>query len=159
MRLQSILARKATLVVAVIAGGCATLENVVEPPSVQLNSVELTNIDLKDQTFLLGFDIVNPNPFPLPIASIKYGVSLDGHRFASGETDRSFTVPADGDSDFSISVSLDLMHTAPTLFWLVRDAAQRDIPYQLDGQLGVDLPFAKPVPFSSAGSIRIHAGR
>ena len=157
MRLQSIPASAAVFVIAAAIGGCATLENVVDPPNVNLKSVQLTNIGLRSQTFLLGFDVVNPNPIPLPVASVRYGVSLDGQRFASGETDGAFTVPANGDSDFSISVSLDLMRTAPTLFWLVREASERDIPYQLDGELGVDLPFAKPLPFRSSGEIRLSA--
>ncbi len=157
MHLQKFPASAAILLLAAVVNGCATLENVVDPPSVSLKSVQLTNIGLKSQTFVLGFDVVNPNPIPLPVASIQYGVSLDGQRFASGETDGAFTIPANGDSDFSISVSLDLMRTAPTLFWLVRDARERDIPYQLDGHLGVDLPFAKPLPFRSSGSIRLSA--
>lgn len=143
------------LLAAGLLSACASMENFISTPTVQLNSVQLTDIDITSQTFLLGFDIVNPNSFPLPIANIEYGVSLDGYRFASGETGAAFTVPANGDSEFAISVNLDLMQTAPTLFWIVRDAARRDIPYKLEGQLGVDIPLTKPVPFKSTGNIRL----
>lgn len=159
MNLQ-MLSRTASAITAVaVLGSCASMENVISAPSVQLKSVRLASVDLRDQTFLLGFDVVNPNPFPLPIESIRYGITLDGYRFASGETAGGFSVPAQGDNDFSISVSLDLMRTAPALFWLVRDAAHRDIPYRLDGQFGVDLPFARPLAFSSSGHIRVHSGQ
>jgi len=145
------------LLFATLLSACAGMQNFVSAPTVKLKSVQLTDIDLASQTFLLGFDIANPNPFPLPVANIAYGVALDGQRFASGETVGAFTVPAGSDSEFAISVNLDLMRTAPTLFWTVRDAARRDIPYELEGELGVDMPLAKPVAFKSAGQIRLGA--
>jgi LEA14-like dessication related protein len=145
-----------TLVTGVLLCACATTENLVSAPTVQLKSVQLTDLDLAGQTFLLGFDIANPNPFPLPVASIEYGVALDGHRFASGETAGAFTVPAGSGSEFAIKVNLDLMRTAPTLFWTVRDAARGEVPYELEGELGVDIPLIKPVTFRSAGQIRLN---
>jgi len=147
-----------TVLMGVLISACASMENFVSAPTVELKSVQLTDMDLAGQTFLLGFDIANPNPFPLPVASIEYGVALDGYRLAGGETTGSFTVPASSDGEFAIRVNTDLMRTAPTLFWTVRDAARRDMPYELEGELGVDIPLTKPVAFRSAGRIRLEPG-
>ena len=130
----------------------------IEKPGVSLRNVEVTDIDLDGQTFVLDFDVVNPNPFPLPIRSVSYGVELEGLRLASGETQCAFTVPAGGDSHFAISVDVDLMHTAPQLMFIVREGIYRDIPYALEGSLAVDVPFVKPVAFRNRGSIRFDAG-
>jgi LEA14-like dessication related protein len=144
-------------VVLVLIAGCASLENIVAAPGVSLRNVKVESLDLAAQTFLLSFDVTNPNPFPLPINSISYAVELDGHRFASGATESAFTVPASGDGEFAISVDLNLLQTAPELMFIVRDGVRRDIPYALNGQLGVDIPLAKPVHFQTDGQIRLQS--
>ncbi|MDX1516241.1 MAG: LEA type 2 family protein [Woeseiaceae bacterium] len=141
-----------------LLSACASLESLVEPPGVTLRNVEVQSLDLSEQSFLLSFDVTNPNPFPLPINSISYAVELDGHRFASGSTTSEFTVAAGSDSEFAISVDLNLLSTAPELLFVIRDAVRRDIPYSLEGRLGIDLPYARPVTFRTDGLIRLHAG-
>jgi len=143
---------------ACLAAGCASTGVMIEKPGVSLRNVELTEVDLDGQTFVLDFDVVNPNPFPLPIRSVSYGVELEGLRLASGEAQSAFTVPAGGDSYFAITVDVDLMRTAPQLFFIVRDGIYRDIPYALEGTLAIDVPLAKPVSFRNQGSIRLEAG-
>ncbi|MDH3756510.1 MAG: LEA type 2 family protein [Gammaproteobacteria bacterium] len=151
--------RKFTLgAVACFAAGCASTGITVEKPGVSLRNVEVAKIDLDHQTFVLDFDVINPNPFPLPIRSVSYGVELDGFRFASGETLGEFTVPANSDSHFEITVDVDLMRTAPQLMFIVRDGIHRDIPYALEGRFAIDVPFANPVSFRNEGSIRLNAG-
>jgi LEA14-like dessication related protein len=144
--------------VACLAAGCASTGITVEKPGVSLRTVEVAEIELDSQTFVLDFDVINPNPFPLPIRSISYGVELDGFRFASGETQGEFIVPANSDSEFRITVDLDLMRTAPQLMFIVRDGVYRDIPYALEGRFAIDVPFANPVSFRNEGSIRLDAG-
>ncbi len=134
---------------------CATLESSIAPPFVSLNQIEVERLALDSQTVRLGFDVSNPNPFPLPVGALRYGVKLDGYRFASGETGGSFTVPAQSDTAFSISVELDLLHTAPKLIHVLREGAYRDVPYEVSGEFELDLPLTPPVPFANSGSIRL----
>jgi len=143
--------------VALAAAGCASTGALLETPQVSLRNVSVTELGFNGQTFVLDFDVINPNPFPLPIRSVSYGVELDGYRFASGRTEGRFTVPASSDGAFAISVDVDLIHTAPQLMFVVRDGAYRDIPYALKGQFDVDIPFTHPVAFSKEGSIRLYS--
>jgi LEA14-like dessication related protein len=140
-----------------LLSACASTGDLIDVPNVSLRNVEVTDMDFSRQTFLLGFDVTNPNAFPLPIRTVTYGVELDGYRFASGSTTGNFTVPASGDAEFAISVELDLLKTAPQLLYLVRDSLKRDIPYQLKGQLRLDIPLTDPVRFNSSGEIRLQA--
>lgn len=137
---------------------CAGTGNLVSAPGVSLRNVQVTSVDFSGQTFLLGFDVVNPNSFPLPVKSVSYGIELGGYQFAGGRAPSSFTIPAQSDGEFAISVELDLLNTAPQLLFIIRDGVSRDIPYELSGTLTVDIPFAKPVAFSTAGEIRLSAG-
>ena len=144
--------------VALVATGCASTGVIIEKPGVSLRNVEVADIDLDGQTFVLEFDVENPYPFPLPISSVSYGVELEGMRLASGQTQCAFTVPAGGDSHFEITVDVDLMRTAPQLMFIVRDGIYRDIPYALEGRFAIDVPFANPVAFRNEGSIRLNPG-
>ena len=138
---------------------CASLpESLISTPQVSLSNVQVVGLGFKSQTFLLSFDVVNPNPFPLPVRNVGYGVRLDGQRFASGETASEFTIPADAQTSFAISVDLNLLKTSPQLLSIVRDASRRDIRYELDGRFGVDIPLTPPIKFRHTGVIRLNAG-
>ena len=160
VRHRSTIHRAAALAAtAVMLSACASVQTYVESPHVTLNRVEVQKVDFDGQTVLLGFDVTNPNPFPLPVQSLRYGLELDGYRFASGETVGDFTVPAQSDTAFAISVELDLLKTAPKLIHVVRQGAHRDIPYELKGEFDVDVPFVAPVPFAHSGTIRLFTSR
>lgn len=157
------LSRRFTL--AVIAGfvfvlaGCAALpESIVSKPEVQLRDVQVMGLGLKNQTFLLSFDVHNPNAFTLPVNHVSYSVRLDGQRFASGETPSNFSVPARGDTQFAITVDLDLLTTAPQLLSIVHDSVRTEVPYELDGKLGLDIPLTPPVAYRTSGAIRLSSG-
>jgi LEA14-like dessication related protein len=147
------------LLATTLLSACASTGDLVSAPDVSLRNVQLTDVELSRQTFLLSFDVSNPNPFPLPISTVSYGVELDSQRFASGQTRGGFTVPASGDGEFAISVELNLLKTAPQLLYIVRDGEKRDIAYELKGQLGVDIPLVKPMDFESSGAVRFLARR
>jgi LEA14-like dessication related protein len=136
---------------------CASTGDLISTPGVSLRNVEITDIDFTSQTFLLRFDVTNPNPFPLPISTVSYAVELEGYRFASGSTAGGFTVPSSGDAEFAISVELNLMKTVPQLLFIVRDSVRRDIPYTLSGKFGLDIPLTEPVRFETSGAIRMQS--
>ncbi len=151
-----VLRRLLIVILLIGSGGCATtLDNVVSSPKVELTNVEVMGLGFKSQTFLLSFDVRNPNPFPLPVRHVSYGVRLDGQRFASGTTPTGFSVPAQGDAQFAISVELDLLQTAPRLLSIVRQGDRTHIGYELEGELAVDIPLTPPISYDTTGSIRI----
>jgi LEA14-like dessication related protein len=138
---------------------CASLpESLVSTPRVSLSNVQVVGLGFKSQTFLLSFDVANPNLFPLPVRNIGYGVKLDGQWFASGETVSEFTIPADGETSFAISVDLNLLKTSPQLLSIVRDGTRRDIRYELEGTFGVDIPLTPPIRYRDSGLIRLNSG-
>ena len=144
----------ATASTVLFLAGCAATGSLVSAPSVDLRNVEATELGLSGQTFLLSFEVENPNPFPLPVSTISYGVELDGYRFASGATSGGFTVPASGQAEFAISVELNLLQTAPPLLYIVKDSLERAIPYELRGEFGLDIPATTPLRFRSTGAVR-----
>lgn len=134
---------------------CATTESLVATPEVRLTSVEAEKVSFSGQTFLLGFSVDNPNPFPLPVQSIKYRVQLDGERFAGGEAAASFTIPAKGEGAFVVSVELDILSQAAQLTSLLHGGVPENVSYRVDGSLVVDIPFARPLNFDTSGIIAV----
>lgn len=136
--------------------GCASLpEGGLARPDVSLRSVQVLGLGFNAQTFLLTFDVHNSNPFPLPVNEIHYDVRLDGHRFASGQALSELSIPAAGNTQFAMSVELDLLQTAPQLVAIVRDGVREDIPYEIEGQLGLDLPLVSALSYQGNGAIRV----
>ena len=138
-----------------LSTGCASTGDLMSAPDVSLRNVEATGLGFSEQSFVLEFDVSNPNPFPLPVESISYGVELDGYRFATGSTLASIEIPASGSTEFAISVDVDLMRTAPQLLYIVRDSLKRDIPYELSGEFGLDIPLVESVRFRTTGAVRM----
>lgn len=147
------------VLITIYLTACAGTGTLVSSPTVNLTSVELTNVSLRHQTFNLGFDVANPNPFPLPVRAVEYRVFFDDERFAGGETEGSFTVPARGQDEFTISVELDFVNTATQIASLFRRGVPELVNYELQGNLTVDIPFTKPIPFSSTGVIQLDGSR
>lgn len=146
----------ALLVILLALGGCATtVQDLVRSPAVELRAVEVVGLGFNSQTFLLSFNISNPNAFALPVRSVSYALKLDDQRFASGQTPSEFTVPANGESQFAISIDLDLLKTAPQLLSIVRQSVRQDVSYQLDGRLAVDIPLVPAVSYRTTGAIRL----
>jgi LEA14-like dessication related protein len=141
-----------------LLSACASIpESLISSPRVKLSDVQVVGLGFKSQTFLLSFEVANPNRFPLPVRNVAYGIRLDGQRFASGETASEFTIPAEGNATFAISVNLNLLQTAPQVLSIVRDGARRDIRYELVGQLGVDIPLTPPLKYTTSGTIRLNS--
>jgi len=148
--------RKHFLLFALVSlSGCAGTGSVIDSPRVDLTAVELTSANIRRQTFLLSFDVSNPNPFPLPVKAVDYEVIFDDRKFASGQTQGNFTVPASGDDSFAISVDLDFLSSATHLTSLFSGGFRENISYELQGSLAVDIPFVKPIPFSNSGVINM----
>ena len=134
---------------------CAGTGTIIDSPKVDLTGVELTSASLRRQRFLLSFDIDNPNPFPLPVKAVDYEVIFDDKKFAEGQTQGSFTVPAKSTDSFAISVDLDFLSSATHFKSLMSGGLRENIAYELRGKLAVDIPLVKPISFSNSGVINM----
>lgn len=157
MDIRLVGSRTVSITAMAAMSACASMDAIIDPPAVRLTSIEMTDADLERQTFLLGFDVSNPNPFPLPVKSLRYRIRLGEQQFASGETQGNFTVPSDGNADFKISAELDLLRTTSKLSSLITAGMRRNIDYELSGSFAVDIPFARPLVFSNSGSIELRS--
>jgi LEA14-like dessication related protein len=149
--------RYSMLVSICLLAACAGPVTLVDSPSVRLTRIESGRMSFDRQTFVLGFDISNPNAFPLPVKELSYNVQIANQQFASGKSWAAFTVPSNGDSSFAISVDLDMMQQASQIASLLRAGSRGALAYELNGKLAVDIPFTRPILFSNKGTISLVA--
>lgn len=138
-----------------LMSACASTTSFVESPTIRLANIRTGHMSFDRQNFVLEFEIHNPNVFPLPVKAIRYNLQIAEQRFASGESQGEFTVPAAGDGKFAISVDLDMLQQASRLASMLRVGSSGDLPYKLSGDVAVNIPMTRAVPFSSSGSIAL----
>ena len=136
--------------------GCKSLTQPLLSPEVSLAGVRLQHADLATQTFILDFAVRNPNAIAIPIRSINYGVTLAGASLAKGSSEERFSVPANGAGEFSINVSTSLIETVRMLGTRVLRGGEQELEYSVGGSVDVDIPFVRPLPFSSTGVVRLN---
>jgi LEA14-like dessication related protein len=126
---------------------CSLVAPHFERPILSVTGIELVGGNLLQQNFLVKFNVQNPNDRALPVTGLHADLNVMGERFASGIVDRAFVVPAQGSSQFDMTISANL---ALILFKLKANRSD-DIDYELTGVASIDLPFLREVPFQQRG--------
>jgi LEA14-like dessication related protein len=143
------------LIAALFMTACATTETFIGKPTVVLTSVELQKVRFSSQSFLLRFEVSNPNAFPLPVESIKYRILFDDQKFAGGETPASFSIPANGNGAFTLSINTDFLGSATQITSLLSGGAPEHVEYEIKGSLAIDIPLVRPLSFTNSGVIPV----
>jgi LEA14-like dessication related protein len=67
-----------------ILGSCATLKQLsFERPSLQLDAIEITGLDLDGVSLVLWLDVYNPNGYEIRTTRVDAELALEGTRFGS----------------------------------------------------------------------------
>jgi LEA14-like dessication related protein len=130
---------------------CVACTPKFERPILTVSSVELQSGNLFQQSFLVKFQVQNPNNRELPVQGLHAELDVGGQRIASGASNRSFVVPPMGQSEFDMTITANV---AAALLQLANQHADT-IAYELSGAASLDLPFLHEVPFHQAGSFSL----
>jgi LEA14-like dessication related protein len=142
------------LALAFSLGACSMFTPKFTKPNLSVVSIEMLHGNLLQQDFQVKFRIQNPNNRALPVKGLHAAITVGGEPFASGASQKSFVVPAFGDTEF------DLMITANMALGLLKLANNLDkqsdsIAYDLTGIVTINLPFVGDVPFHQDGSFSL----
>jgi LEA14-like dessication related protein len=140
-----------TSLCALLLSACATLLQQFDPPYVTLAGLELKEMGLFEQRYLLRLRIQNPNAVPLPIAGMNYSLAINDQQFARGVSNQSLTVAAHGEGLADVEVTSNLGGLLDQLRQLGNQAAPR-FDYKLDGSVSL-VNSALKLPFSYQGSV------
>jgi len=127
--------------------GCATLDQIVQKPSVTFDRMVLTDADLLQSTAVFNFNIKNPNPISIRANRIAYDLRIDGRHLIAGQLNHGVTLVAGSTSTMSVPVTLQYLdfYNSVAQLWQSKSA-----DYALTGGFSVG-PFT--IPFQSHGRI------
>ena len=142
----------ALLITAALLTGCAALVPRLEPPVLSVTGIELGGGTIDQQQVRLTVHAVNPNPRDIRVRGVDVTLELSGQPFASGSTDAAFTLPASGETEFSLNVSANL-NTA--LAALLSGLGNRSVDYHLYGQVHLADGLIRTIPFDQRSRVRL----
>ena len=143
--------------IAMCLVGCSALRPDLAVPKLSLVSVAMTSADIFNQQFLVRVNVQNPNDRELPVRGIDYKLFLEGDSFSEGVSNKPFTVPAQGDTDFEMIVRTNFVAGAGRL--LSRLNGRDQVQYVVEGKLLTDISMAKKIPFQESGTVSLKVMR
>jgi LEA14-like dessication related protein len=143
--------------VALLLSACSALRPDLQVPRLTLVSVAMTSGDIFNQQFLVKVNVQNPNARELPVRGIDYKLFLEGDSFAEGVSEKPFTVPAEGDIDFDMTVRTNFVSGAARL--ISRLNGRDQVNYVVEGKVLTDISMLKKIPFQETGTVTFRAVR
>ncbi len=133
---------------------CSLMAPKFNRPNVTVISIEMRGGNLLQQNFAVRLNIQNPNDRALPVRGLHAELNVGGEQIAGGVSDRAVVIPANGKSEFDMTITANL---ALALLKLT-DKANRhadSIDYDLTGAASIDLPFLRNLPFHQSGTLKL----
>jgi LEA14-like dessication related protein len=124
-------------------------------PIVTVMSIQMQGGNLLQQSFLVKFQVQNPNNRALPVSGLHAELNVLGQRIASGVSNHAFVVPPMGESEFDMTITANM---ALALLQLSNQHGD-SIAYEVNGTASLDLPFLHDLPFHQAGSFQLRGSR
>ncbi|MDM8567908.1 LEA type 2 family protein [Thiotrichales bacterium HSG1] len=135
-----------------ILTSCADMPLKNFTPEVSLKGFELVNLGILKQDYRLKLQLKNPNPIPIPITGLNYKLELNGQEFSSGDSDKSITIPANGEEFLEIDVSSNLLSTIDQ-FKDIKSLISKKFEYSLSG--GINVIDGAAIPFNHKGDVSL----
>lgn len=143
----------ALLALALTLCSCAAFGPKLDVPRLTLVRIAMTSADIFNQQFLVRVHVENPNDRELPIRGIDYKLFLEGDSFAEGLSNKPFTVPAMGETEFDMMVRTNFVSGIGRL--MSRLNGRDQVQYVVEGKVLTDISMAKKIPFQETGTVSL----
>lgn len=140
----------ATLLFAVILGGCAIMQP-LEAPRVSLVDLRILDVTLFEQSYGLKLRVQNPNSVDLPITGMSFRLDVNDTELGSGVSDQAVTVPAYGEAVVEIKLVSNLARLMDQIRGFESGTAQ-SLRYRLTGNISIASRLGA-LPFDYQGEI------
>lgn len=134
------------LVAAVLLSGC--IGQVVQKPTVSVDSIEITALSLRQLDLDVRITIGNPNPIGGTLDELAFDVYFiqgNTRRYLGHGEKSDISIPGDGDTEVIIPVSVDNLGLISAVFTA---ASQGEIAFVVDGSGSLVIGgFSFEIPF------------
>lgn len=150
MRFKSVALLLTILTVALLMS-CATLEQLVVPPDVKVENIDIADFSFEDVTLDFGLLINNSNPFGVDLQGYTYQFAIEGQEFLSANETRQINIAAAANSNINIPVTINFKK----LYNLMQQTKNLDsLTFDLVGNFQPGgLLSAFDIPFKKSGSL------
>lgn len=155
----SLAARLALLFVGAlwVLAGCSSVRPSLEAPSLSVLDVKVIRGDFFEQQLQARVQVQNPNNLELAVRGITYTLELGGEELGRGLSGSSFVLPARGQAEFDMLVTVNLAGTLFKLAEQARRSGERpdEVSYRLRGEVRLARGLIRTVPFDEQGILRL----
>lgn len=125
-----------------LLSGCAQLnsdafKSVVKEPSVQVQNIGVSHVNLDSIGLNLTMNVTNPNSYSLALAGYDYRIRFNGQELVKGSTDKGFSVPAKQSNQIQVPFTIgfkDVMKLMDSL------GDSNVVRYEVDADMRLDAP-------------------
>ncbi len=137
------------LIGVITLGSCATLQQVIQKPIVEFDSMSLRDMSLFEGTAVFKFEVTNPNPIGLTLNSLSYNLKIDDGDFVKGVLDKDLTLAAKDSNHIELPITIKYLD----FFDSVSELIKKDhVTYDLSGIFEF---FGFDIPYHKSGDIQI----
>lgn len=129
--------------------GCATMQQLIDPPEAHFKGMHFGNISLFDATPVFTFELVNANPMGLGIRNMTYNLKINDRKFIKGVTGQDLRLKAGESETVELPVTFSFLDLYETLSEFESADTAR---YDLSGTIGVG-PFN--IPYHVEGDFEV----
>ena len=122
-------------------------------PTVEFNRLRTDEIDFEGIDATLVFNVDNPNPVALSLASMTYALDIEGISVLSGTKPKGFSLPASDAAKLRVPLSLQFSEIAD----LLSETRGRDeLSFGVAGKMGFDTPIGEmSLPYQADGQFPV----
>ena len=122
-------------------------------PKVSYSDLSLRDIDWEQAEVDLVFDVTNPNPLKVSLASLSYALELEGNSVLSGDKSDGLDLPAEGQTQLTVPLTLVFADIASLLSEV---KGKDELGFELSGNMGFDTPVGvAKVPYDASGKFPV----
>jgi LEA14-like dessication related protein len=100
--------------------------------------------------------VQNPNDRSIAVRGVSYTLHIGGEELGRGLSGSSFTVPALGEAEFDMLVTVNLAGTVMRLLERARsDGLPDSLSYRLRGEVKLSEGFVRTIPFDEKGAVKL----
>lgn len=123
-----------------------------DPPDVSLAGLSFGEPGLFEQGFTLQLRVKNPNDFEIPFEGLNFALEVNDAPFATGLSNKNFTLPASAELIVPIDVSIA---TTDLIERVAAVGAGKRLDYRLSGAAEIDSWFPSAIPFERIGKLAL----
>ncbi len=120
-----------------LLSACTGIPNNFEKPQVTMAGLEIAELGVIEQRFIVSLRVSNPNNFSIPIDGLAMKLDINGQPFATGVSNQAMTLPRLGEMVVKVNVTTNLFSVWKQIKTIT--SKNQPIAYGLTGKLSLPL--------------------